>query len=291
MKRLKTLLNQLYPASFQSWQKAVGISAFIILFLFLFQPFGIENIHFPYRLWVILGYGLITQFSLLFNQFIVPKLFPSVFKEEKWTVRMQILWLLWNVLLISSINFYYSSLIFQAPKNISFFLLFIFYTFLIAIFPITIITIISFNRILQNNIKKITQHNQSLPEKSSKEKIVKKDNDLMIYSANKKDSVSIATSYFLYIESVANYITIYWTDNGVIKEGTLRNTLKNIETQLENLPNICRTHKAFMVNLNQIIEMNGNAQGYKLTLKNVSTKIPVSRTYLKKFDAQMEQTH
>jgi DNA-binding LytR/AlgR family response regulator len=48
-----------------------------------------------------------------------------------------------------------------------------------------------------------------------------------------------------------------------------------------------RVHKAFIVNLDQIQEINGNAQGYQLTMGDEKIKIPVSRTYMKKFIAKM----
>lgn len=67
----------------------------------------------------------------------------------------------------------------------------------------------------------------------------------------------------------------------------IRNTLKNMEDQLLDIHSIMRVHKAFIVNLDQIQEINGNAQGYQLTMGDEKIKIPVSRTYMKKFIAKM----
>ena len=59
-----------------------------------------------------------------------------------------------------------------------------------------------------------------------------------------------------------------------------------MEDQLLGIHSIMRVHKAFIVNLDQIQEINGNAQGYQLTMRDEKIKIPVSRSYMKKFIAK-----
>lgn len=278
-------LNHPYPLGLQSWKKAIAISGLILIFLFLLQPFGLQDIYLFKRIWVILGYGLLTLFIVLFNQFILPKIFPPFFKEENWTLLSQILWLLWNTLMIAFINFYYSSFIFNLPIRTEVFFLFLLYTLLVAVFPLSIISVISYNIFLKNNLVKIELHNKKLNQILQSQKLEDK---FIISSANAKEKINISFSTFLFMESVGNYIDVWYLEDNQVKNKNLRNTLKEIEKQISDIPNLCRTHRAFIVNLNQIKKITGNAQGYKLSLKNIDSEVPVSRTYLKKFNEIMK---
>ena len=57
-------------------------------------------------------------------------------------------------------------------------------------------------------------------------------------------------------------------------------TIKQIEEQLKNYGFFVRCHRAYIINMNHIDSIEGNAKGYKLQLLNVSKEIPVSRTYI-----------
>ena len=61
-------------------------------------------------------------------------------------------------------------------------------------------------------------------------------------------------------------------------------TIRELESQLANLPWIFKTHRSYLVNLNKISAVSGNAQGYQLSLQQYSATVPVSRGQLKKFD-------
>ncbi len=281
---MKTILNHSYPLSLFLWKKALAFGVFIILFLFVFQPFGLQNIPVNNRMAIVFGYGLLTFLMMMFNQYVLPFLLPSMFKEAKWTVLSQILWLLWNVLLVAIFNYYYSIYIFKLTNSFYAFLIFLFYTVFTAIIPITVLTTISYNRKLKENLNKAAKLNDTLHLQLNKPK---SDDELLIFASNGKDKVKTTHEALLCIESLGNYATVRWVENEKVLEKTIRNTLKNIEKQLDNQDNIFKTHKAFIVNLTQIQEVNGNAQGYKLTLKNGTCQVPVSRTYIKSFNAKM----
>jgi len=60
----------------------------------------------------------------------------------------------------------------------------------------------------------------------------------------------------------------------------LRSTIKQMEEQLKDHQSFIRCHRAYIVNMNQITNIEGNAQGYKLRLRKTDKDIPVSRTYI-----------
>ena len=50
-----------------------------------------------------------------------------------------------------------------------------------------------------------------------------------------------------------------------------------------NYVDVCYREEGNIVNVNKIMNINGNAQGYRLNLEDTQQEIPVSRTYLKDF--------
>ncbi len=282
-----SILNKSYPLSLFSWGKALLFGAFIVLFLFVFQPFGLQGIHTESRIFIVFGYGLLTFLIMLLNQYLLPILSPSMFKETHWTVLSQIVWLLWNVVLIAIFNYYYSIYIFSLPDSLYLFLRFLFYTVFTSVIPIVIFTIVSHNQKLKQNLIKASELNKALNHHLSNSNH-SSDDELLIMASNGKDKIKTSNEELLYIESIGNYATVKWVKNQEVFEKKIRNTLKDIEKQLHNQTHIFKTHKAFIVNLNQVQEVSGNAQGYKLTLKTGASQVPVSRTYLKAFNDKMK---
>jgi hypothetical protein len=280
------ILKTLYPLNLYSWKKAITFGIFITLFLFVFQPFGLHIFDIKHKIWIILGYGFLTFLAVGFNQNIVPLIFPAIFNEKKWTVFFQIIWLLWNVFLITILNYYYSIYVIDIPNDLYIFLRFILYTFFTAIIPLITLTIVSHNRKLAKNLNHASVLNKELIHQVSKKK---PKGELKLFASNRKDKIKTTVSDLLFIESVGNYVTIRWIENEEILEKTIRNTLKDIEKQLVSIDSIYRSHKAFIVNLGQIKEINGNAQGYKLVLKNGKFQVPVSRNYIKSFNAKLSK--
>jgi DNA-binding LytR/AlgR family response regulator len=57
-----------------------------------------------------------------------------------------------------------------------------------------------------------------------------------------------------------------------------RSTLKKMEGQLQAYPFFYRCHRAYIVNMNKVVHISGNAQGFKLHLAGLDDTIPVSRS-------------
>ena len=69
-------------------------------------------------------------------------------------------------------------------------------------------------------------------------------------------------------------------DENKLKKVTHRVTLLSFEIQLKEVFSLVRCHRSYMVNLNKVKNISGNAQGLKLELINHSEIIPVSRKYI-----------
>ena len=111
---------------------------------------------------------------------------------------------------------------------------------------------------------------------------------IALTSENGRDRLLLAAEQVRYVESVGNYVDVYWLNARVLQKTVLRATLKDVAALLAPHPAFFRCHRAFLVNLNAVTHTDGNARGYQLTLTDVPVTIPVSRGYLDAFDAAIK---
>lgn len=81
----------------------------------------------------------------------------------------------------------------------------------------------------------------------------------------------------IYVESMANYADICYIADNETKHSTLRITLKQIRETLEEVESIVQCHRAFLVNVNFVVAMTNRNPGYQLQLFGMDKQIPVSR--------------
>ena len=115
-------------------------------------------------------------------------------------------------------------------------------------------------------------------EKRVEEEKIKSSSPLISFSDDSStNSLPINPVDITYIEAADNYIRINYMENKQVKGLLVRSTLKTAEKKLEGLSNFYRCHRSYLVNLNLIRHISGNATGYKLHLEGVTDLIPVSR--------------
>ena len=71
-------------------------------------------------------------------------------------------------------------------------------------------------------------------------------------------------------------------EEGSVKNALLRTTITLLEETLQPYLVIQRCHRAFLVNISHVTNVEGNMQGFSLSLKYINNEIPVSRTYTKR---------
>jgi len=107
---------------------------------------------------------------------------------------------------------------------------------------------------------------------------------IQIESKLKKETLKFYPSQFLYAESDGNYVVFYLKEENEVRKKIIRNSISQVENQLFGQDHFFRTHRSFIVNLKKISGKEGNTSGYRLSLKGLSTEIPVSRQNVAKFD-------
>ncbi len=280
---MQTLLNKSYPQPLNKYKTIFLVSLFIALFLILFQPFGLQRFNHEHKTLLLAGYGLVTFLVLATHMLIIPKIWPSWFADEHWTIKSQIVWLLLIILNIGVGNYIYSTAFHIIQwAGIYGLLIFVLFTLLVAIIPVTAVTIISQNVHLKRNLASSQSINQNLKPDTPKAEPEE------INLASGKQIFEKPVSDILYIASEGNYLNVAFTEDGILKTTLIRNTLKTAEDATDDTT-LMRCHRAFIVNLKYIKHVTGNSQGYNLSLHHTDTLIPVSRSFTREFKLRLEQ--
>lgn len=98
------------------------------------------------------------------------------------------------------------------------------------------------------------------------------------------NELDVDSQNVLYAKAEGNYIDLFLRNGSKTLK---RLTMKRLENILDSYPNYIRTHRSYIVNINQIDSITGNAQGYKLQIKDCANIIPVSRNMISMFDEKM----
>ncbi|MFD2938021.1 LytTR family DNA-binding domain-containing protein [Spirosoma flavum] len=294
------ILNQPYPvddAFPRQLRKAVLIGLFVGLFLLVFQPFGLNLWETPNKAVKILGFGGISFVVTALNFIVFRQLFPQMFAEERWTVGREILFIMVNILLIAIMNrFYLAWLVGPGEDSRMSWLSMISVTFLVGLFPVTGLVLFSYI----SQLKKYSQAAAELPVHAHNfgglhipqdvqvvpinETI---NNTVSLAADNEKDTLTVLTEDLLFIESSDNYCTIAYLKGAQVTKPLIRSSLSRLEKQIVH-PHIVRCHRSYIVNLNRVERVTGNAQGYKLHLLSGQFVVPVARQYNETLVAELK---
>lgn len=273
------IVSYLYPRSKSIKEiliSSIAAGILVYLFLIIFQPFGTENFHHPYK------YIILFPYTLIFGvAFFVSSLFVSQFK--KWNIGYELMKVLVILLLGSIFSYFYNALFISQVKlsleNYGYMFL---YSLAIGI-PISTIYILSryiyLKNIPENTALDIASQRINNSEET-KEKVLK------ILGNNIE--LEVAEENFLFAQSMENYCNVHFLDDGKIKKLLIRISLSNILKQVET-HSIKKCHRSYIINLEKVKDLKGNAQGYKLILPEIDFEIPVSRSFISDIIPQLQQ--
>ncbi|WP_347216166.1 LytTR family DNA-binding domain-containing protein [Chryseobacterium sp.] len=279
MIHLPSLKSYSYPKS-ESFAEILlssfGAGITVYLFLIIFQPFGTESFHHPYK------YLLLFPYTIIFGTvFFISNLYVS--RLTDWNIGSELLKILTVLFLASILSYLYNSLI-VSKVNLSFenYGYMLLYSLAVGI-PISAIYVLS-RYIYLKNIHENTAKNiaSGLIEnfENSQAKI-------LTIQANNIE-ILISTESLLYIQSMENYCSLYFLENNEVKKKLLRISLSNILQQTET-DVIKKCHRSYIVNLEKVKNIKGNAQGYKLILPEIDFMIPVSRNFISTIIPKLQQ--
>src|SRR5688500_11524097 len=99
----------------QSFRYTFYAALCVFLILVLLQPFGFDELPRPTRVLHAALYALVTFISTSLNTFLLPRLLPAVYREEKWTVDKELLHMCWHLIPIAIGNLLLTHWLYGAP--------------------------------------------------------------------------------------------------------------------------------------------------------------------------------
>lgn len=274
-------LNQPYPLNTSINSKIISsviIGVFVFGFLLVFQPFGLSEWNTDFKLLKLLGYGVITMFILFILSVIIPALLKSYFSEKKWVIWKEATWLLFMIFCISVGNFIYSIWLGIANYSVNSLFFYGLATLVIGVFPNTFYIVINYNRLLKknsqnaDNLNSLLNHNQIIEEN-----VNQNDKVFQLIAENGKTKFAISIDNLIFIMSADNYINICYLRDNTLTNELFRVSLKSTLEQTGHFKELIKCHRSYLINLNQVLNVEGNSQGLKIKMKFSDEIIPVSR--------------
>jgi DNA-binding LytR/AlgR family response regulator len=252
-----------------------AISVFVIGFMLVYRP--LNNFQEELRPEIVSVFGGITFLVLTISIVLLPRLFPVAFDPVNWTLQKYLIQTVVQCFVIGAFAVVVDKMYVCPEKTIPEIAVHAYtQVALIGIIPVTVITLLVKNVLLQENLKEAILANQQLEKiRNLKSDAGKVDNKITIFS-DTSETLTLNLPDLLFVQADDNYSTIFWLESDAVQKKLLRINLKNLESQLNNSFTI-RCHRSFIINVHAISSVNGNTNGYKLRVKDTEHFIPVSR--------------
>ena len=295
-----------------SLQETLKISLFVLLFLALIQPFGIDELQ-EGRILFLLGQTTIVALTTLFCYILTIHLFKiksiALLGFRKYILSALFGFSLETSLLgflLLTVNswFHTGNLLFywhntDGSVTLRPWCIMSMYVGAIGLFVMIFKTfeyrnlrlkseldeVKAINLLLEQRQEKIVEEEECVAQNEHKEKqecMAEQEQTVRIEGQGIDATLILAPRNIIYVESMANYADICYIADNETKHKTLRITLKQIRASLESVDYIVQCHRAFLVNLDFVVAVSPRQQGYQLQLFGIEKQIPVSRanTYI-----------
>lgn len=279
---MKPFLRKPYPIETDArrlWSTSLAFGAFVFLFLYVFQPFGLSEVK-GHILVITLGYGFVTSIVMSLMFFGVRPLLPNHFNETRWNVGKEILDTMIVLVLVAFGNVLYSYFIGFFRFNFEILMVFLGFTLAVGIFPVFAQVLIRQNALQ----KKFIAGSESINEDIEKKVVSDDMRTVTLRDEDEKDVITCTVDQLIAMESADNYVKIYLSDKDGEKSIMVRNALGKYESELAIYDHFFRTHRTFLVNLDKLEHVDGNARGYSIKLRGLAKPIPVARRRTNAFD-------
>eukprot|EP01093_Parvamoeba_rugata_P011138 TRINITY_DN3049_c0_g1_i3.p1 TRINITY_DN3049_c0_g1~~TRINITY_DN3049_c0_g1_i3.p1 ORF type:complete len:280 (-),score=23.70 TRINITY_DN3049_c0_g1_i3:434-1273(-) len=251
----------------KSWKHilwiAVLVGAILPLLLILLEPFDTSN-EFSYKHLRLSGYAACIVLPIL----VVHPLENYVYirQANRWFVINEFLYILFTLFSIFVCCFFYHFYVVSGSSilNTSYIWGFI-GTFGLPFTPL-IVPLWLYLRSKYGIIE--------VPLQDKKNVIVEK--SIMIQGESKSEILTIFESDFIYAQSQQNYVEVYYLTKDGVQQKMFRSTLSNI---IKQLPNAWQVHRSYLVNLDYLTAVEGNARKRFMKISNIEDSIPISQKY------------
>lgn len=275
----KSFFNQPLPYFRKKWL-VVFITTLWVFLVFLFiTPIALNVLKNVQYKWIIVCFTVGAFISSGTVTYLFPLLFKTYHDPEKWTIGKFLLFSLSITTIMWVFSIGINDYIVETEGLTSLFhpLLKVIIIYIPCLFVSIIPTLSVF--LIESFLDK---------KYSSKEQVdlpalgIDQDVEVVRFLESTKNEFELDINHFLYAEVIKNNVTLFYLEKDEVCQKTIRATLTLLLEVLADYPYIVRTHRAFVVNTRCVIGINGNSHGYQLTLNNLKSTVPVSKTYTAK---------
>jgi DNA-binding LytR/AlgR family response regulator len=260
------------PSPIAALRQAALFGLFVFLFLTIFQPFGIRGMPGNF-LSITAGFGAVTAGVMVLLNVLAPQLLRAYFEETRWTVGREVAQTMLNLWAIGVGNFLFFSYAAKAEFSAESFWGFQFITVAVGVFPVVLLILARERRSRTTYEKAAEALTDELPQAAPNT-----GNTIAFQLQAGQEPLTLLTSELRCLQAADNYVYVHFF-RGAPQRCIVRSTLKTLEADLSAYPHFLRCHKSYIVNLDAVTRISGNAQGYKLHVQDVEEPIPVSRQH------------
>jgi hypothetical protein len=278
------LLKKPFPAFTDRRQKllsALAFGLFVGLFLAYFKPFGLHGLG-DTVFWIAAGYGAITTVCMLLAQWVLPLVFPGYYSEDEWNTGREISQIMVNVLLIALANWIFSAALGFFKPDFYSLLQFLVFTAMIGVFPVSIQVLLRQNNYHRRFSESSAAINSQLSGRPAPNNVSQP--EIVIVDEYGKPALALGRQVFIAAESADNYVKVYYEGDQGPNHEMLRTSLSALEDALADDNRFFRVHRSWLINLQRVDKVEGNARGYLLQLDSFSKQIPVARSRIASFN-------
>lgn len=285
------LLQRPYPQE-THWKShlkdALLASSGVAFVLSMLQPFGLDEIEGQLRWQAGLYFGMVTLVVMLLN-YLWMLAFPRFFGEQQWTLGREMLWASYSFVSISLGNFLLGRYLFPDSGLFARYGPILLVTVVVGLLPYLLITYINATRHLRRHLATALAFNQQVQQAQLSDTQGQQSSPVLRFVGDAELLPAITLHQLLYVEAEGNYLRIWTLHHDQPTDYRLRATLTQQAQAWAEHPQLLRTHRAFLVNLTQVQQVEGNSAGYRLRLHPARPQVPVSRGQAGVFKAAFQR--
>jgi hypothetical protein len=254
------------------------ISLSVFLFILFFQPFPLQLIDFNNRLLFVAGMGGIIFVMLIFTRSFFPRpAEPGILTDAP--PRISGILATFILLSLSSLAFAFY-LRYVGLVEITFHLMF--KVVFICLVPPVAMRLCDVFKDLKFENQQLKARREAGSNNYKKNALALPSQPIEFISENSTENLLLLPEEVAFIKSADNYVEVGYYLDDFVKKQLLRNTLKNIEEQLQAFPDFARCHRSCIVNIRRVEKLDLKNQSSFLIISGYDEPIPVSRQYLLK---------
>ncbi|MBO4662979.1 MAG: LytTR family transcriptional regulator [Bacteroidaceae bacterium] len=123
----------------------------------------------------------------------------------------------------------------------------------------------------------LEERQRKLSEEDTTDEASEQDLSCTIVGQGVGATIELNPKNLIYVESMANYAEVCYIKDGETRHTTLRITLKQIRETLDAYDWVVQCHRAFLVNINFVVNLSSRSTGCQLKVFGMDKEIPVSR--------------